>query len=402
MVAHRSVAIALVFFPAISLFGCSSEKTDPTGTDDPNGPPPPQVTCIESGDQTDINAALTGTGAEAVLCQNAEFQLTGPVVFSADGQQIYTEGLPTDDRRALLKIASASMVTAVDMSDRSDVTLKNVVVDGSRPAYGYQRGDALILAGGSVSNQVVRAVKAFETRSWSILHLFEGGQPHCSGALVENNDFGPAGQSDGTWADGISMACSNSVIRNNLIVDATDGGIVIFAAPGSLIENNVIRAQNRVLLGGINMVDWPVYNGNYTNTRVRQNVIDAAGAVIRIGIGMGWRVWVCFDPVSPDDPTIYGGVVTNNTLQGDHMQYGFTVDGVRDWTVTGNVDLATHSGTPVVECNGNVASPPAGFLMHSARADGVFQPEFTDAQVELALWAIEDPAPSLVSPPGNR
>jgi hypothetical protein len=75
------------------------------------------------------------------------------------------------------------------------------------------------------------------------------------------------------------------------------------------------------------------------------------------------------------------------------MQYGFAVDGVRDWTVTGNVDLATHSGNPTVECNGQVASPPAGFQYHSARAEGVFQSEFREASLELALWAIEDPPP---------
>jgi hypothetical protein len=370
---------------AVQFTGCNGE----TSTN-----PPPQASCIASGDQGDINQVLTQRGSVAVLCQNAVFALTAPIVFTQDSQQIYTEGFPTDDRRAVLRIASASVVTAVDMADRSHVVLRNVMVDGSRPTFGHRNGEALIRAGGSVAGQVVRNVKAFEPRTWSILHLFEGGNPNCSGAVVENNEFGPAGQSDGTWADGISLACSNSVVRNNVIADATDGGIVIFAAPGSVIENNVIRADTRVLLGGINMVDYPVYGGDYTNTRVRNNVIDAAGAVIRIGIGMGWRVWVCFDPNSPEDPTIFGGVVTNNTLQGDHMQYGFAVDGVRDWTVTGNVDLATHSGAPTIECNGQVASPPAGFQFHSARADGVFQPEFAEAFVELALWAIDSPQPA--------
>ena len=174
-----------------------------------------------------------------------------------------------------------------------DVVLRNVIIDGSRPIFGHQRGEALIRAGGNVSGQVIRDVKAFETRSWSILHLFEGGDPRCTGAIVENNELGPAGQPDGTWADGISLACANSTVRNNTIVDATDGAIVIFAAPGSIVEDNVIRANTRTLLGGINMVDYGVHEGSYTNTRVRRNVIDAAGAVIRIGMGMGWRVWVC-------------------------------------------------------------------------------------------------------------
>lgn len=350
---------------------------------------PLEPSCIGSGDQDDINEVLNKPGSLAVLCQGAEFELSAPVVFTDEGQQVYTEGLPTDDRRAKLRVASDLLVTAVDMLGRSNVVLRNVIVDGSRPAFGYRTSGALIQAGGSVSGQVVRSVKAFEPRHWSIVHLFEGGEPQCTGATVEDNELGPAGQPDGTWADGISLACKDSVVRNNTIVDATDGAIVIFAAPGSIIEDNVIRAETRTLLGGINLVDYAVYGGSYTNTRVRRNVIDAAGAVIRIGMGMGWRVWVCLDPASSEDPSIYGGSVTNNTLMGDYMQYGFAVDGVRDWTVTGNTDLATHSGTPTIDCNGQLASPPAGFQIHSARAQGTFQPEFTEAILELALWAVD-------------
>jgi parallel beta-helix repeat protein len=363
--------------------------------------------CISSGDQQDINEALNQPGSVAVLCQGAVFDLSGSVVFTGNGQKIYTEGFPTDDRRAVLRVADPSVISAVVMIDRSNVELRNVVVDGNRPSFGHVTGDALILAGGSASGQVIREIKAFEPRSWSILHLFEGPPPRCSGALVEDNELGPAGQQDGTWADGISMACTNSImdgismactnsiIRNNTITDATDGGIVIFGAPGSVIEDNVIRASTRVLLGGINMVDFFPYAGDYTNTRVRRNVIDAAGAVIRIGLGMGNRVWICLDPVNPNppDPTLFGAVVTENILRGNYMQYGFAVDGVRDWTVTGNVDLANHSGTPTTDCNGQVASPPAGFQFYSARAEGVFQTEFTESFLELALWAIDEPRP---------
>jgi parallel beta-helix repeat protein len=280
------------------------------------------------------------------------------------------------------------------MMDRSDVELSNVIVDGNRPALGWLAGDALIQAGGSASGQVIRQVRAMETRSWSILHLFEGARPQCSNAIVENNELGPAGHPDGSWADGISLACTHSVVRNNTIVDATDGGIVIFGAPGSLVEGNTIRAESRTLLGGINMVDFHPYQGDYTNTVVRHNLIDAAGAVIRVGMGMGHRVWVCLDPEQgPADLTLFGAVVKGNTLQGDHMQYGYAVDGVRDWTVTWNLDLAVHLGAPTVDCRGVVASPPAGFQYHAARAEGTFQTQFAEANLELALWAITDPSP---------
>ena len=108
---------------------------------------------------------------------------------------------------------------------------------------------------------------------------------------------------------------------------------------------------------------------------------------------MGYRVWFCVDPNDPTDYTLFGATVTDNILRGAHLQYGFAVDGVRDWTVTGNQDFATHSGTPTGQCNGQVASPPAGFQFYPARALGTFQPEFADAIVEFAVGAIVDAGP---------
>ncbi|MFO7584241.1 MAG: right-handed parallel beta-helix repeat-containing protein, partial [Anaerolineales bacterium] len=248
---------------------------------------------------------------------------------------------------------------------------------------------------GSSDGQVIRYVKLIEPRSWSALHLIQGHpspEPPCRNALVELNEIGPAGQSDETWADGISLACTNSIVRNNQITDATDGAIVVFGSPGSVIENNLIRAETRTLLGGINMVDFGAYDGNYTGTIVRNNIIWAKDAVIRIGLGMGPRVWGCF-PVSHPEDTVYGGTVTGNVLRGEKMQYGFIADGVRDWTVLDNRSEATHSGSPTVDCRGRVAALPAAFQYHPPRADGVFQSEFSQASLELALWAIRSPLP---------
>jgi hypothetical protein len=41
-------------------------------------------------------------------------------------------------------------------------------------------------------------------------------------------------------------------------------------------------------------------------------------------------------------------------------------------------------------CNGQVPSPPAGFQIHRARVQGTFQPEFVEANLESAVWAIND------------
>jgi hypothetical protein len=50
-------------------------------------------------------------------------------------------------------------------------------------------------------------------------------------------------------ADGISLACSNSIVSGNTIVDATDGMIVIFEAPGSQITDNVyVKASDQQIV----------------------------------------------------------------------------------------------------------------------------------------------------------
>jgi len=351
-------------------------------------PIPTQEPCLAGGNQNDINDRLKFSGSEAVLCQGAVFELKTPVIIDSARQKIYTEGYPEDNRRAVLRIVSKFETTAIQMWDSDEAVISHIIVDGNRPNLGYREGDALVYAGGNSRGQVIRAVKITEPRSWSALHLIEP----CTEALVEDSEIGPAGMSDYTWADGISLACTNSIIRNNLIVDATDGAIVIFAATGSIIENNIIRAENRTLLGGIHMVEPELYNGNFTGTIVRNNIIEASGAVIRIAVPMGPRVWLCLDE-GETIPTPYGGTVINNILRGDKMQYGFAVDGVKDWTVMDNIDESNHIGTPTVHCRGQIASKPSGFQYYLPRADGSFQQEFEEAYVELALWAIVDPQP---------
>ena len=401
-------ALALAFLLAA---GCSfptatgSPKPTTTAVSRPTSFPsleatiniPPTDTlesCLASGDQETINAMLHGPGSMVWLCQGAVFALTAPVVINADRQQISTIGLPTGDRRAVLRLASGNITSAVVMRDHSNAVLSNVIVDGNRPQLGKRDGDALIYAGGYASGQIIQAVKVMNTRSWSSIHLIEGDTGpggECRNALVADNDVSSAGTS-AEWADGISLACINSIVRNNRIIDATDGGIVIFGAPGSLIEDNLIRAETRTLLGGINMVDYAPYDGNYSGTIVRNNTVDAAAAVIRIGLAMGPRTWGCLPSVSGQD-TVHGGTVTGNTLMGSKMQYGFAIDGVTDWTVTGNIDRANHSGSPSQDCASQVASRPAGFQYNPQRAKGTFQPEFQPALLDLALWAILSPRP---------
>lgn len=203
-------------------------------------------TCIDSGSDADINAALAGPGAAAVLCPGAVFSLNSPVTFTAPNQQLYTQGLPADDTRALLQISNETLTNAIAGNNQLGIVIQNIQVDGNRSAFGHLTGTALIEIGGAGSDVRVSNIVAYGTRSWSTIHIFEGritdGVPQCQNANISDNTIGPAGTPDGNWADGISLACGNSIVANNTITDATDGAIVVFGAPGSVIQNNTIVA----------------------------------------------------------------------------------------------------------------------------------------------------------------
>jgi hypothetical protein len=344
------------------------------------------VACIPSGTEADINAALTGSGAEAVLCPSAVFLLSNPVRFTAPNQRLYTQGFPIDETRALLRVSDAALTNAINGNNQSGIAIQNIQVDGNRGELGYLSGEAMIEIGHAGSDQTVQNIVAYGTRSWSTLHIHEGrvvgDVPECQNATITDNTLGPAGTPDnGRWADGISHACGNSTVMNNVVTDATDGAIVVFGAPGSIVANNTIIAATQTLLGGINMVDYNPVHGNYSGTVVTNNVISADGALIKVGIAMGPDVWSCPHTVN------YGGTVTGNVIQGSHFGYGYAVNGVRDWTVLDNVDYSTHVGTVRGGCGGT-PDAPSGFQYQSVDSS-TLQPEFSFARLTYVLGITE-------------
>ena len=344
------------------------------------GTPSHAAACLTSGTDATIQAALNGTGAQAVLCPGAVFQLGATVHFTAPNQAILTQGLPTDNTRAVLRLTGSGVTGAINGGGQSGVTVENLQVDGNIGSLGRLGGDALLEMGNQGSNQVIQNNFLHDTRSWSTLHVMEGSVtndvPSCQGAQVLNNLVMSAGTNvpSGTWADGISLACGTSLVQGNTIIDATDGSIVVFGAPGSTVQNNTVVAQSRVMLGGINMVDYDPVHGNYTGTKVQNNLVDARGALIKVGMAMGPGTWFC----EPDTTVNHGAAVTGNTLQGNHMGYGYAVRGVSSWTVTGNVDNSVHSGVAGSMCGGGTQNPqaPAGFQYYAPATSATLQSQF--------------------------
>ena len=356
------------------------------------------VGCLASGTEQTINAVLVAAGSEAVLCPGAVFLLHAPVAFTAPNQRLYTQGLPTGGARAVLRVDSSTQTTAITGS-QSGIDIESIEVDGARPALGRVDGGGLIEIGGNASGQVVKNVWSHDPRGWSALHLIEGGVtggvPACQKATVTDNQIGPSGMPGGEWADGISLACGNSIVSNNTITDATDGGIVIFGAPGSVVSDNTIVANTRVLLGGINLVDYAPTGGNYAGTIVRNNTIDAAGALIKVGIAMGPAVWGC------DDRVVSGATIKGNHLEGDHMGYGYPVDGVDGFTVKGNKDDARHVGLPVAGCGGPVATPASLQVQAGKSGSSTLQAGYANAAIRYVLGVTEPAALAALRQPAG-
>lgn len=386
---YRLIAVIAVSLCFASMAGACIPGTDPGAI------------------QTELNA-----GRNAVLCQNATFDITYMITFKVAGTQIYTAGSPTGATRARLRIASSAIQTIIHGADVSNIQIRNVIIDGSRPTYGYVRPnpEGLIRIGGNASGQKVQHVEAYEPRGWTAIAIYHGNFSWngsawvggCTNATITNNYIHDAGEVEsGNWADGISLSCRNSYVAYNTVQDATDGGIVVFGSPGSTIEWNTVRNINRLGLGGICMVDttyrrWVSLGGvqtevgDFTGTSVQYNTIEANAEYcglfcfptrLYIGIAMGPRIWWCAPPNNV--VWVYGGKAVGNYLTGNAMANGMPADGVLNWTATGNVSDAWFQGiTSGSSCGGT--NTLNAFVKHSSgsvsHAQGTFQPEYTVGQ----------------------
>lgn len=183
--------------------------------------------CLPSGDATTVNTALQSGGAGAIvqLCPGAVISVTtAGIAFTAENQELSTQGYPTDSTRATVIIEPGSSITSAIWGRwTSGVKVLNLQVDGNRPSAGLLGGDALIEMGGGAAGQVVSHCVVKNTRSWSCLHYIGSGQDDnpCREGTVTYNTIGPCGN-EGTdddghsrWADGVSFECVNSEVSYN-------------------------------------------------------------------------------------------------------------------------------------------------------------------------------------------
>jgi hypothetical protein len=98
--------------------------------------------CISSGDQSTINDALSSGGAGKIvqLCAGVTIEITGTISFTAEDQEISTEGYPAGSTRALIQIATGNDVsTLISGAGLSGIRILNIQLDGNRPNAGYMK-----------------------------------------------------------------------------------------------------------------------------------------------------------------------------------------------------------------------------------------------------------------------
>ncbi|GME43033.1 right-handed beta helix region protein [Neofusicoccum parvum] len=276
--------------------------------------------CISSGDQTAINARFSDNGAGHVvqLCRGAVITATDTVRLTADDQELSTEGYPTGDDRGVIRLAAGTSAnTTVFAKFLDGVRLRNIIVDGNRGSTGYT---------------------------------------------------------------GISFQCTDSTISDNSVIGSTDGGIVIFGAPGTkVLRNTITSSATERGFGAINLVDQALYGGSYANVEVRDNTITG-DKLFNVGISIGAHVWsfgstAGFENAGPI-------TVTGNTFAGN-IPFAIAVNGWRNGlTITDN----TITG---------LTTPPSSFASAST-CSAPIQRAFAASQ-RLVYYAPSIAPPSTLS-----
>jgi len=353
----------------------------------------PQVE-VKPGD--DLQAVLD-SGEDLVLKSGCVYDISETLVYKRAGQKIFTQDASYPSQFATLRIVNKKLLQLVNAGGVEGAVMEHVILDGQRYALSIQ--PKLYINGVAATepslayfgapggdNQIVRECVFMNSRCWSTLKVHEGGRNE----LIENNFiFGAGGDCRGNgreltegrvkWGDGITFSARESVVRNNLIIDPTDVGFVLFGSPGTIAESNVVASISRESLGGANLVDPIGYyklsenETDYRGVKVRHNYVDAYGARIHVGYPVGAPIW------SPKNQGKFltGGEVTDNVMAGGAGGYGFVAHTIKGWKITGNKSTASYSGIADGLSDTNRPHVPAAFVYNPETViDSELQDEF--------------------------
>lgn len=320
----------------------------------------PKISEARLAEVGDDLQAILDSGEDLELKAGEVYEIKKPLRMKKPGQKISTPKAKTVGDYARLKLVAQDSARILDMGGIEGAQIENILFDGNRYApRDPEKRESLVQAGGRRGNsQKVKNCAFINGRGWSFLHVFEPAEGiEITGAFMFGSgvDCRGSGASEVDkpfpWGDGVSLAAAKSKVWNNLIIDTTDVGVVVFCAPGSKVFDNVVAAISRESLGAVNMVDTTGYYENpkdskrfdYTGVEVKNNLADAKGARIHIAFPIGKHIWGPGENAGRSGRIVYGGSVLNNEIRGVCAGYGIALHGVEDFTVKGNKSSASYS-----------------------------------------------------------
>ena len=319
------------------------------------------------------------------------------LVLKHKGQTLSTYNAKDISDYAILRLVDDTFTQIIDSNAQANIIIEKLILDGNRYRLSVSMSSMnplIFLGGNKAKNQTIRDCVIINARSWSTLKMHEGGLE----IRAERNIIIGAGtdaRGNGrenrerpfAWGDGISCAAAGSTIINNIIIDPTDVGIVLFGAPGSLVKHNVIASISRESLGAINMVDPLNFyalnkDGSQTDYRklvITENYIHADGARIHIAVPMGATPWAPHQAGN----ILVGAEVSKNIIDGRAGGYGFIADGIDQFNIYGNISRAKYSGLGDGLGNALPEAPGAFYYTSGKVGNSQLQKEFLPAQRHL-------------------
>jgi len=341
-------------------------------------------------------------GGNLVLEKGKVYNIDTTLILRFSGQQTYTADVTSIRNYATLRVVDPELVTVINAEGLAHIEIRDVRIDGNRDNMRPKAGKipmqpfiSLGKLGGD--DQILRNCIITNARcsgGWAAIHVHENAF-RCT--IRDNIIFGAGTDVLGNgrssleypfgWGDGISVAAANSTVKNNLIIDVTDEGIMVQGAPGTKVSGNVVVAFSREVLGGIALIDpapWCLLDSlentfDYRGIEVKNNIVYGLGARVHIAYPCGLDVW----NMNTNKRILQGAEVMHNTIIGDIVGYGFAISGVKDFKVINNTANALFEekgdGLP-----GKPPDDPAAFIYE---ADNTFeselQKEFIPAQKHI-------------------
>jgi len=328
------------------------------------------------GSAAQLQSLLDATppGGTVTLAERAVVLVDRPVTIPP-GVSLTTSGGPSSRSYARMgRLVRTAAFGDAMLKLSSGSQLRSVWADGRRSAVGFNQPAMNVRTFGG-DNVVVDNNRFSEPAGWTnfqALGTFEGFR--CGSEWVRWNlitAYVPA-HTGGGWTDGLSIACENTTVEANHILDATDVSIVVFRAHPA-VQRSVVRwnialnagnsayggyvADGLTGVGAVQSFAGTVFDGNQIWANHSQHV--------DIVLSVGTRAW--FGNASSMGS---GAAFVNNTTAGQLVRTntGIAVSGMLNANVQANT-LST-SVTNTIACpDGNVlASISAGW------ASGSIQP----------------------------